>query len=336
MNMPAPISSDLRERIVEKRKSKKTIKETSEDLSVSESSVKRVTRLKRTKGNVEPKAMGGDRRSHKIKPYSKDLITILDKKKDLTIPEIRKQLLDLRGTKAKFSISAIRRFFKRHGYTRKKKTGHAAEQSNPQIAERRAKFFKKIPESGRVIYIDETGVSTSLTRKYGRCKSNERLDMSLPHGHRVNLTCVAAITDEEILSNRIIKGPMNTTRFIEWINRDLGEKLKPGDIVIMDNLSVHKTKAVRAAFEALGVKLVFLPPYSPDFNPIEKAFAKLKALLRKAEKRTIPALRRKIKYIFKRLSSEECAAYFRYCKNEMIKCREKYINLNKKEIGSTW
>ena len=109
--MPAPISADLRERIIQKRESKKTIKKTSEELSVSESTVKRITRLNRTKGNVEPKAMGGDRRSHKIKAYSKDLITILDKEKDLTIAEIRKKLLGLRGTKAKFSISFIGRFF---------------------------------------------------------------------------------------------------------------------------------------------------------------------------------------------------------------------------------
>lgn len=333
--MPAPISLDLRVRVILKRESGKTIDVIAEELMISVSSVKRIIKLKRESGDVKPKAMGGDRRSHKIKAYSDDIIKNLNEKKDATLDEQVKKLARRQGAIAKFSASSFRRFFKRLGYTRKKKTGHAAEQSNPQLAEDRANFVNEIPESGRVIYVDETSTPTNLTRLYGRCKSNERLEMAFPHGHRVNLTCVAAITEEEMLSNRIIKGAMNARRFVEWINHDFGKKLKSGDTVIMDNLSVHKTKAVREAIEETGAQLMFLPPYSPDFNPIEKAFSKLKALLRKAEKRTVPALRRKIKYIFKRLSSNECAAYFQHCEKEMIKCREKYFNLQKKEKVST-
>ncbi len=124
-----------------------------------------------------------------------------------------------------------------------------------------------------------------MTRSHGRCKVGERLEMPVPHGHRVNLSCVAAISNDKIVSSWTFKGAMNTKKFVLWIKYGLAEHLRPGDTLIMDNLSVHKTKAVREAIEQTGARLVFLPPYSPDLNPIEKAFAKLKAMLRKAEQR---------------------------------------------------
>ena len=134
--------------------------------------------------------------------------------------------------------------------------------------------------------------------------------MTLPHGHRLNFTCVAAITDEKMLSSWTFKGAMNTDLFVKWIVDDLPKKLKPGDVLLTDNLSAHKTKRFREALEKIGVRILFLPPYSPDFNPIEKAFAKLKALLRAAEKRTVQDSIDEITKIFDSISSEECKAYF--------------------------
>ena len=172
-----------------------------------------------------------------------------------------------------------------------------------------------------------------MTRSHGRCESGERLKMAFPHGHRSNLTCVAAITDEEMLSRWIFKGAMNTALFVKWITEDLAAKLMPGDTIVMDNLSVHKTKRVKEAIEKIGARILFLPPYSPDFNPIEKAFAKLKALSRRAEKRTVRSLIREVKKIIDSIPSEQCAAFVRCCINEMREIRKEYLKKlrNKKQ-----
>ncbi len=134
--------------------------------------------------------------------------------------------------------------------------------------------------------------------------------MSLPHSHRFSLTGIAANSDKEIVASWTLKGAKNTKKFVYWITYGLAKRLKSGDLLIMDNLSVHKTKAVQAAIEKTGAKLLFLPPYSPDFNPIEKAFAKLKALLRKAEKGTISTLKRQLRRILDQIPPEECKAKF--------------------------
>ena len=323
--MPAPISEKIRWLIVWALEDDVPPEEVAKRYRTSEKSAKRFHTMYKETGSVAPKPMGGDRRSHKIEAYHDDIIGILEEKPDRTLEEIGKKLATIRGKKAKFSISAFWRFFKRHTITIKKKTGHAAEQTNPKIEKQRGNFIREYPESHRVIFIDETGVSTNMTRSHGRCTSGERLKMAFPHGHRLNLTCVAAITDEEMLSRWIFKGAMNTALFVKWITEDLVAKLRPGDTIVMDNLSVHKTKRVKEAIEITGARILFLPPYSPDFNPIEKAFAKLKALLRRAEKRTVRSLKREVKKILDSLPSEECAAFFRCCINEMKEVRKEYL-----------
>ena len=222
-------------------------------------------------------------------------------------------------------VRAFLRFFKRHGYSRKKKTGHAVEeQSRPGLAKKRAHFIDKYPESGRFLFLDETGVSTNMTRSHGRCKIGKRLKMPVPHCHRVNLSCVAAISNDEIVSSWTFKGAMNTKKLVLWMKYGLAKHLRQRYPLIMDNLSKHKTKAVEETIKRIGARLVFLPPHSADFNPIEKAFAKLKAMLRKAEKQTILTLKQQIKRIFNKISPEKCDSYFRYCYNETVECRDKY------------
>ncbi len=329
--MPAPTDEKTRWLIVKAIEDGVPRKEVAETYGVSVRTVGRIyTQYKNTK-SVAAKPMGGDRRSHKIEAYHDDIIKVLNEKRDSTLKEMSTTLIVKFGEKARFGISTLWLFFHRHNYTRKKKTGHAAEQRSPAIDQQRGNFIRKCSESVRRIYIDETGVSTKMTRSHGRCKRGERLDMAFPHGHRLNFTCVAAITDEKILSSWTFKGAMNTDLFVKWIVDDLSKKLKPGDVLVMDNLSVHKTKRVREAIEKIGVRILFLPPYSPDFNPIEKAFAKLKALLRAAEKRTVPDLIEEITNIFDSISSEECKAYFRCCINQMKKVRREYLAKLRKE-----
>ncbi len=125
------------------------------------------------------------------------------------------------------------------------KTVHATEQRSPAIEALRGIFIRKYRESLRHIYIDKTGVSTKMPRSHGRSKRGDRLDMALPHGHRLNFTCLAAITDEKKLSSWTFKGAMNTDLFVKWIVDGLSKKQKPGDVLVMDNLSVRNTKRVR-------------------------------------------------------------------------------------------
>ena len=145
-------------------------------------------------------------------------------------------------------------------------------------------------EPERLVFIDETWAKTNMARSHGRARRGERLRMGFPHGHWKTTTFVAGLTLRGMIAPFVLSGPINRTAFEAYVEQVLLPELRPGDIVIMDNLSSHKGPKVRALIEAAGAKLLFLPPYSPDFNPIEMAFAKLKALLRKAAKRSVEGL----------------------------------------------
>lgn len=163
----------------------------------------------------------------------------------------------------------------------------------------------------RLVFIDETGTATNMGRRYGRCRRGERLKAKLPHGHWKTTTFVAGLRLGEIMAPCVIDGPMNGLIFRAYVEQFLAPKLKPGDIVVMDNLAAHKVEGVREAVEAAGATLRYLPPYSPDLNPIEQVFAKLKALLRKAAERSVKALWSRIGYLLDAFSPTECANYFK-------------------------
>ncbi len=163
------------------------------------------------------------------------------------------------------------------------------------------------------MFVDETWASTNMARTHGRCLRGERLRMSVPFGHWKTTTLVAGLRTTGMVAPCVLDGPINGEAFTAWIEQFLVPTLKPGDMVIMDNLSSHKGEKVRELIKSAGADLVFLPPYSPDFNPIEKAFAKLKALLRKAAERTVDALWNTIGHIVSLFSPHECANYFAAC-----------------------
>jgi transposase len=162
----------------------------------------------------------------------------------------------------------------------------------------------------RLVFIDETWASTKMARSHGRAPMGQRLRMSLPHGHWKTTTFVGALRLSGMVAPMVLDGPINRDAFEAYIQQFLVPELKPGDIVVMDNLGSHKSKLVREAIEAAGATLLFLPPYSPDFNPIEKAFSKLKALLRKASERTVEGLWAAIGRFLDRFTPQECANYF--------------------------
>ena len=148
-----------------------------------------------------------------------------------------------------------------------------------------------------------------MTPIRGRCVVGQRLVAKVPHSHRKTLTFVAALRCDGIYAPCLLDRPINAVSFCLYVEQFLVPTLRPGDVVIMDNLSSHKGPAIRKAIRAAGAKLIFLPPYSPDLNPIEQVFAKLKTLLRKANARTIEAVTEAIKTLLDEYTAKECANY---------------------------
>jgi transposase len=165
-------------------------------------------------------------------------------------------------------------------------------------------------EPCRLVFIDETWVTTNMTPRYGRAVKGQRLLGYAPHGHWHTTTFLAALRHDRLAAPAVFDGPINGETFLAWVQQFLVPMLRPGDIVMMDNLSSHKVAGVREAIAATGAVLRYLPPYSPDFNPIEQLFAKLKTLLRKAAARTIEALWNAIGHLLAAFSPTECANYF--------------------------
>jgi len=189
----------------------------------------------------------------------------------------------------------------------------AAEQDRPDVAAARTTWAegqaKLDPE--RLVFIDETGTATNMARLRGRAPRGARLVGKVPQGHWKTTTFVAGLRSSALTAPCVIDGPMNGSAFLAYIEQILAPSLKLGDLVVMDNLSAHKVPGVREAIEAAGARLFYLPPYSPDFNPIEQLFAKLKALLRKAAERSVEGLWNRIAALLNAFPPEECANYFR-------------------------
>jgi len=162
----------------------------------------------------------------------------------------------------------------------------------------------------QLVFLDETWASTCMTRTRGRAPRGERCVASVPHGHWKTTTFIAGLRYNQVTAPMVANGPMDGPLFLAYLRTFLCPTLRPGDIVILDNLSSHKVAGVQEAIEATGATLRYLPPYSPDLNPIEKLFAKLKALLRKAGKRTIDALWEEIGVLLDTVSPDECRNFF--------------------------
>ena len=165
----------------------------------------------------------------------------------------------------------------------------------------------------KLIFIDETWVKTNMTRLRGRAPRGERLVDYVPHGHWKTTTFLAALRLEGLTAPLVVDGAINGEIFLAYIQQHLAPTLKKNDIVVMDNLSSHKCEGVRDAIHATGARVLYLPPYSPDFNPIEQVFAKLKALLRKFGERSMDSLWNRLGTLLDHFSISECRNYFRHC-----------------------
>lgn len=164
-------------------------------------------------------------------------------------------------------------------------------------------------DASALVFLDETWLSTNMARRYGRCAKGERLRAPVPYGHWKTTTFLAGLCHDGLIAPLVLDGPIDGESFRAWVEQFLAPALRPKQIVVMDNLSSHKVAGVREAIEAVGARLLYLPRYSPDFNPIEQLFAKLKAMLRKAAARTVDALWTAVGDILRTLQPSECRNY---------------------------
>jgi transposase len=200
------------------------------------------------------------------------------------------------------------------GSAAEKKSLHAIERDREENRRRREEFLERLqtipPE--KLIFLDESGVTTQMTRGYARASGGRGVHEATPAGHWKILTILSALSLGGLLATMTIEQATDGDIFLAYLEQVLGPKLRPGDVVVMDNLSAHKVAGVEQLIQAAGAELLYLPPYSPDLNPIEKAWAKLKQLLRSAKARTAEALEQAIAELLPQITPENAQAWFRH------------------------
>ncbi len=163
------------------------------------------------------------------------------------------------------------------------------------------------------MFLDESGATTEMTRRYGRAPRGERIGEGIPAGHWRTLTLLGALTREGMLASMTVESPTDGDVFLAFLEQVLGPRLQPGQVVILDNLGAHKVAGVRELVEARGARLVYLPPYSPDFNPIEQAWSKIKQQLRSAKARVVEVLEQAAAEAISLITPANAVAWFRHC-----------------------
>jgi transposase len=304
--MARAYSLDLRERVVAAVAAGESCRAVAATFKVSVASVVKWSQRFRATGSAAARRMGGTR-SYALAGERDWLLRRLAEQPDVTLRALLAELTE-RGIKV--SYYAVWHFFEHEGISFKKSL-HASEQDRPDVARRRAQWkkYQGRLDPARLVFIDKTWAKTNLTRTHGRAPRGERLVAKVPQGRWRTLTFLAALRRDRIDAPCVIDGPINGESFLAYVEQFLVPTLRPGDIVIIDNLGSHKGKAVRRAIRAAGAKLFFLPPYSPDLNPIEQVFAKLKTLLRKAGERTLEATWKRIGALLRAFTPQECENY---------------------------
>ncbi|MGH1571859.1 IS630 family transposase [Methylobacterium sp. P31] len=300
-------SQDLRERVVEAAGATSR-RQAAKRFGVGAATAIRWMTALATTGTVAARPQGRARRS-KLDPHEAFLRALIAERDDVTLEEMRVRLKDEHDLTV--GLGTLWSFLDARGLTYKK-TAHATEQDRPDVRAARQAWFEGQPDldPSRLVFIDETWTATNMARRRGRCARGERLRSGVPHGHWKTTTFVAGLRLSGLAAPFVLDGPINRDTFQTYVERVLVPELAPGDTVVMDNLGSHKGPAVRAAIEAAGARLLFLPPYSPDFNPIEMAFSKLKALLRKAAERSVEGLWAAIGRLIDTITPDECANFF--------------------------
>jgi len=304
--MSKPYSLDLRKRVVAFVEAGASRHEAAERFEVSASSAIRWVQRCVRFGSAAAKPIGGS--TSPLEAHAAWLLELVAKHPDLTLDEI---VVAMRQHGIAGSRSAVWRFFERHKITFKKKSVRATEQERTDVVRARRRWMREqgLFDPARLVFVDETAVSTNMARLRGRCERGERLIAHVPQSHWQTITFVAGLRHDGIVAPFVLNGAMNGASFLAYLEQCLAPTLKRDDVVIIDNLTAHHVAGVRDAIEAAGATLRYLPQYSPDLDPIEMALAKLKALLRKAAVRTVQGLWRRLGTLIQTFSPQECANY---------------------------
>lgn len=201
------------------------------------------------------------------------------------------------------------------GAAPQKKSLHAAERDTEENLERRREFVKIIGriDLERLVYLDESGITTTMTRLYGRALAGRRVHEATPQSHWTVVTLIGALRVSGMVAPMTVEAATDGDVFLAYVEHFLCPALRPGDVVVMDNLSAHKVDGVRELVENAGAELLYLPPYSPDLNPIEKAWSKIKQILRAAKARTAEGLDQAIAEALQQITPDNARAWFRLC-----------------------
>ena len=307
-------SVDLRVRIVGEIERGQSRRAAARRFGVSAATAVRLAQRKARTGSLAPARQGRPAGSGLLGAHIDALVGWVDADGDITMPELAARLLAERGVKA--HPASLSRLLIWQGFT-VKKTLLASETDRADVVRRRRiwtahrqPWMKKRPE--RLVFIDETGTTTKRTKLRGRARRGQRLKMKAPFGHWGTQTFIAALRHDGLTAPWATARPMNRQSFEAYVETQLAPTLKPGDMVILDNLSSHKSEKAAAILKERGAWVLFLPPCSPALNLIEMAFAKLKAHLRKAQARTIDALWQAVGSICELYSPDECWNYLKH------------------------
>ncbi len=301
-------SLDLRQRVLADGDRGLTTRAAATQYSVRESWVRRLQQRRRETGETAPRPPC-PKRPPVLTPHLERLRPRGADHPDATLKELRRRL----GVAV--CLAALWAALRRLGLSVKKKVLRAAEQDRPDVKAQRARWQAEQPtwDPTELVFLDETWASTNRARRYGRGPKGQRLVCPVPHGHWKTTTCVAALRLDGLTAPLVIDGAPNGDPFVGYVEQVWVPTLRPGDVVVLDNLSRHQRAAARAAIEAAGASVRFRPPYSPDLNPIEPVFAKLKHLLRAAGERTVEGRWEFLGRALDAFSPEECQNYFRHC-----------------------
>ena len=303
------LSMDIREKVMKAIAGGMSRRQAAARFDIGPATAVRWAKRVETSGSVAPSKMGGDRRSRRIEAHAEFILAQLEEQPDLTILELREKIRERHGVG--FGHATVWRFLARHKITRKKKTGHASEQEREDVAEAREAWFEGQLDldPSKLVFLDETAVSTNMARRFGWAPRGERCRMSVPFGWRTK-TLVAALRWDRIDAPITIDGALDGASFLAYVEQVLAPTLSAGETVLMDNVRTHKVAGVKEAIEAKGARLVYLPPYSPDFDPIEESFSKIKSILRRIAARTAEALEAAVGEALQSFTPQECMNYF--------------------------
>ena len=309
-----PYSADFRQKIVEtKKKTNESIQQLAERFQVSYSFVSRLLKRYEATKRVEPLAHGGGKPLSLNSQQIEIISQLVEADNDATLQQLCTSLGEKTGVKV--SVPTMCRLLQRLELTRKKKTSHASEAATERVQKLRREYWTTISEVQLkdLVFIDETGVNLAMTYRYARAKKGKRAYSKCPYNRGNNVTLIGAICVDAFLAPFTFEGWTNREAFMTYVTKVLVPQLWSGACVVMDNLSAHKATTIREAIESVGARVVFLSPYSPDFNPIENCWSKLKAYLRSCESRTYTALDKAITEAINLVTPDNLQSWFTHC-----------------------